>query len=188
METLSVSNVDLSAYSSGDFSPGASYVVRSAWFLLDATILQARWIPGSVVRRALLRLFGATIGRRVVLRPGVHIKAPWRLKIGDHTWVGERAWIDNLVSVSIGSNVCVSQDAYILTGNHDYTRSDFRLRTAPVTLEDGVWIGARAIVCPGVTVARDCVVAVGSVATRSTEPSGIYQGNPATRKKDRVIR
>jgi acetyltransferase-like isoleucine patch superfamily enzyme len=62
----------------------------------------------------------------VNIKPSVNIKYPWLLEVGDHVWIGEEVWIDNLAKVRIGSNVCISQGAMLLTGNHDFTKSTFR--------------------------------------------------------------
>ncbi len=135
----------------------------------------------------LLRLFGARIGRGVVIKPAVNIKYPWKLIVGDHCWIGENVWIDNLADVKIGSHVCLSQGAMLLTGNHDFTSPSFDLKPAEIVLHDGVWIGARAVVCPGVTCRSHAVLTVQSVATRDLEAYSVNQGNPAVKVKDRVI-
>jgi putative colanic acid biosynthesis acetyltransferase WcaF len=132
-------------------------------------------------------MFGAKIGTGVVIKPGVNIKYPWFLEMGDHCWIGEEVWIDNLALVSIGNNVCLSQGAYLLTGSHDYKKRSFDLITKPIILEDGVWIGAKATVCLGITCHAHSVLAVGSIATSDLEPYSIYQGNPAIKKRERVI-
>ena len=133
----------------------------------------------------LLRLFGAKVGKNIVIKPGVNIKYPWFLELGDYVWIGESVWIDNLAMVRIGNNVCLSQGSLLLTGNHDYNDPGFRLITNSIQLEDGVWIGARAVVCGG-SICRDhAVLSVGSVATGELEAMCIYRGNPAIKIKDR---
>lgn len=112
----------------------------------------------------------------------------WKLTIGDHVWLGEYCWIDNLDEVIIGSHVCISQGALLLTGNHDYTQSSFDYRNAPIVIEDGAWIGAKTVVCPGVTVHSHAILTVGSIATKDMEEYGIYQGNPAQLIRKRVIK
>lgn len=89
--------------------------------------------------------------------------------------------------MTIGSNVCISQGAMLLTGNHDYTNPTMPYRNAAITIEDGAWIGAQTIVCPGVTVHRNAILTVGSVATKDMAANGIYQGNPATFIRNRII-
>lgn len=96
-------------------------------------------------------------------------------------------WIDNLGIVAIGNHCCLSQGAMLLCGNHDYSKSTFDLMVGDITLEDGVWIGAKSIVCPGIICHSHSVLSVGSVATKNLEAHTIYQGNPAVRVKDRVI-
>lgn len=133
----------------------------------------------------LLRLFGAQIGSGVIIKPSVNIKYPWLLNIGNHCWVGEKVWIDNLAQVTIGNHVCLSQGCFLLTGNHDYKKPTFDLIIDSIVIEDGVWIGARAVVCPGVYAESHAVLAVQSVATKKLAAYGIYQGNPAQWVKER---
>src|SRR5690606_29241247 len=131
-------------------------------------------------------VFGTKIGKDVRIKPGIYIHYPWKLQIGDHSWLAE-CRIENLAEVIIGKNVCVSQRAMLLTGNHNYKSANFDLITKPIILEDGTWIGANATVCPGITVKSHAVLTVGSVATKDLEPYTIYQGNPAVKVKERVI-
>ena len=135
----------------------------------------------------LLCLFGAAIGKRVTIKPGVNVKYPWHLTVGNQTWIGENVWIDCLVPVTIGSNVCLSQGAVLLTGSHNYKKHTFDLITAGFVLEDGVWIGACAIVNPGVTAFSHSVLTSGSVANKNLEAYPVYQGNPAIKTRSRVI-
>ena len=121
------------------------------------------------------------------IKPSVNIKYPWNLTIGDDTWIGEGVWIDNLGKVSIGSNVCISQDSMLMCGNHNYKKSAFNLMVGEITIEDGVWVGAKCLVCPGVTLHSHAVLAVGSVASTDLETYSIYRGNPAVKIKDRII-
>lgn len=90
--------------------------------------------------------------------------------------------------MTIGSNVCISQDAMLLTGNHDYTVGSMPYRNAPIYIEDGAWIGAKTTVCPGVMVHQNAILTVGSVATKDMEAGGVYQGNPAVKVRDRRMK
>lgn len=166
---------------------GASKGKQLLWFLVNGLFFINPLNPSSGLKKGLLRAFGAKIGRGVILKPGINIKYPWKLNVGDHAWIGEKAWIDNLAPVRIGRNVCLSQGAMLLTGNHDYTSSGFDLIVKDIILEDGVWIGARAVVCPGVICGSHAVLNAGSVATRSLEAYKIYQGNPAGFVRERKI-
>lgn len=178
---------DLSQYNNAWYQPGGM-LRRGLWYFVNVLFFINPLNPLSGLKARLLRLFGAKIGRGIVIKPAVNIKYPWNLVVGDYCWIGENVWIDNLAKVTIGSHVCLSQGAMLLTGNHDYTSSAFDLTVAGIKLDDGVWIGARAVVCPGVVCHSHAVLSVQSVATRDLEPYAVYQGNPATKAKDRVIR
>ena len=134
----------------------------------------------------LLRMFGARIGKGVNIKPCVNIKYPWRLTIGDHAWIGENVWIDNLDDVVIGPHCCISQGALLLCGNHNYKKPTFDLMTGIILLEEGVWIGAMTVVCPGVTCRSHSILTVGSVATGDLEAYGVHSGNPAKFIRRRV--
>jgi len=178
--------VNLGTYDNRWYRPGPRWKIL-LWFVVNACTLNS-YLPLPVaVKRGLLRAFGANIGRGVIIKPKVNVKYPWFLEIGENAWIGEEVWIDNLAWVRIGANACVSQGAMLLTGNHDYTRPTFDLKISPIVLEAGVWVGARATVCPGVTCHSYAVLAVGSVATHSLEAFGIYQGNPARLVRKRQI-
>ncbi len=131
-------------------------------------------------------MFGASIGRGVVIKPKVNIKYPWKLKIGDHSWIGERVWLDNLDELEIGAKVCISQEALILSGNHNYRKSGFDLMTEKISIKDGAWIGARAMVTSGVTVEKHAILSVNSVASDDLQEAWIYRGNPAKLIKNRT--
>jgi putative colanic acid biosynthesis acetyltransferase WcaF len=136
----------------------------------------------------LLNLFGARVGLGTILRPGLRVKYPWLLEVGRNTWLGEDVWLDNLAPIRIGSNVCISQGAYLCTGNHDWTDSAFGLIVRPITIEDGAWIGAKVVLCPGVQVAACAVASAGSTVTSNLEAYTIYAGNPAVAIRFRTIR
>lgn len=179
--------VDLTAFNGQDFDKGAGFMKRAIWFFVNAFFVKASWNPFMGIKIFLLRCFGAKIGRGLVIKNNVIIKSPWNLTIGNYCWLGEGCWIDNLDKVNIGNNVCISQGAMLLTGNHDYTRFDMPYRNAPIQIMDGVWIGANSVVCSGVEVRRNAILTVGSVATHSMEENGIYQGNPANIIRKRII-
>lgn len=178
---------DLSAYQNSTYHPGGTLFKRIVWFYVNAVLFKTSIIPYSRLKVYLLRLFGASIGVGVNIKPCVNIKYPWFLHIGDHSWIGENVWIDNLVAVKIGKNVCLSQGALLLTGNHNYKTRSFELITGEIILEDGVWIGARAVINQGITAASHSILTVGSVATENLDPYFIYQGNPALKVRSRLI-
>lgn len=177
----------LNEYDKGEYIPKASPIIRILWYFLSAIIFKGTMFPFNSFKKVVLKLFGCKLGRRVIIKPCVNIKYPWLLSIGDDSWIGENVWIDNLVPVKIGANVCISQGAMLLTGNHNYKKSTFDLITGEITLEDGVWIGAKSIVCPGVNCLSHSILTVGSVATKELEAYSIYQGNPAKKIRERII-
>ncbi|MCC8425746.1 WcaF family extracellular polysaccharide biosynthesis acetyltransferase [Mucilaginibacter sp. UR6-11] len=178
---------DLESYNNFPYHPGGSAVKRILWYYINGFVFKTSLFPVYGIKVALLRLFGAKIGRRVEVKPCVNIKYPWLLTIGDEVWIGEDVWIDNLVEVTIGSNVCLSQGAVILTGSHNYKKTSFNLITGNVVIEDGVWVGAKAIVTQGIILASHAVLTAGSVATKNLENYCIYQGNPAVKVREREI-
>ncbi|WP_430815326.1 WcaF family extracellular polysaccharide biosynthesis acetyltransferase [Carboxylicivirga sp. RSCT41] len=178
---------DLSKYNNDWFDEGAGVVKRTLWFITNALVLINPLNPLSGIKIFFLRLFGAKIGKGVVIKPGVNIKYPWKLVVGDYTWIGERVWIDNLDQVTVGKNCCLSQESFVLIGNHNFTKETFDLMVAPVIIEDGVWLGARSIVTGGITCKSHSVLAVNSVASQSIDANCIYRGNPAVKVKERVI-
>ena len=193
METLSgisssKGKVDLSAYDNSWYSPGAGRLKRGLWYVVNVLFFINPLNPSAGVKIMLLRLFGAKIGKGLVIKPGVNIKYPWFLEIGNHVWIGERVWIDNLALVRIGDHVCISQGAMLLTGNHHYRKPAFDLITGEIKLEEGCWVGAFAIVCPGVICGTHSVLSVNSVAAETLEPYWVYKGNPAVKTRERIIK
>lgn len=176
---------DLSKYNNSWYKPGSG-LKRFFWYYTSCVFFQNNLFPFSGLKVWLLRIFGARIGRGVLIKPNVSVKYPWQLSVGNFTWIGEGVWIDNLAEVEIGANVCLSQGCYLLTGNHNYKRSTFDLMLKPIRLEEGVWIGAKSVVCPGVTCRSHSILAVGSVASQNLEAYTIYQGNPAIATRQRV--
>ncbi|MFF2650217.1 WcaF family extracellular polysaccharide biosynthesis acetyltransferase [Streptomyces sp. NPDC058045] len=156
---------DLPAFTLAGYDKGRGRLVQALWFAVMNLLFMA-WFCPARLRVALLRAFGARIGEGVLIRHRVRVLWPWKLTVGDHTWIGEGAWILNLEPVTLGSNVCVSQEALLCTGSHDHRAADFRYRNAPVRVEDGAWIAARATVLAGVTVGRHSVVSAGTVLAR----------------------
>lgn len=178
--------IDLSKFNNNWYKPGSKLKII-IWFFFNAFFLKNKYNPSSRIKKTVLKIFGAKIGNGVVLKPSISVKYPWKLKIGDFTWVGEGVWIDNLDQVTIGNNVCISQGALLLCGNHNYKKTTFDLMIAPITLKDGVWIGAKSMVTQNVTCGANSILAVQSVCSSDLEANSIYRGNPAIKVKDRII-
>jgi len=186
IETANLLESDLSKFDIGDYNAGNKWK-DILWYPFNYLILNSSIPWPSSMKASLLRLFGARVGTGLIIKPRVIIKSPRRLFIGDNCWIGESVWIDNLDDVEIGNNVCISQGAMLLTGNHDYNKIDFPYRLGSIVLEDGVWVGAKSVVCPGVKCLSHAILTVNSVATKSLEPRKIYSGNPAVYIRDRKI-
>lgn len=171
-------SADLSKFDIGNYRGGPKVKII-LWYIVNAFVFDTVLPWPYRFKVWLLRLFGAKIGKHVVVKTHVRIKYPWRLSIGNHCWIGESCWLDNLDQITMHDNVALSQGAMLLTGNHDYTDTSFPYRLAGITLESGVWIGAQSVVCPGVTCRSQSVLTVNSVATKDLEEYGVYSGNPA---------
>ncbi len=176
----------LSSFDNSWYKPAPKYRIL-LWMITSTIFFRHAFAVSNGLKATLLRLFGAKIGKRINMKPGVTIKYPWYLEIGDDVWVGEQVWIDNLTSVKIGNNACISQGAMLLTGNHNYGSPKFDLVIKEIVIDEGVWIGAKAIVCPGVRCYSHSMLAVGSIATKNLKSYSIYQGNPALFIKERII-
>jgi putative colanic acid biosynthesis acetyltransferase WcaF len=157
------------------------------WYLLKCLFFLSAMPWPSSFKSWLLRCFGAEIGQRVYWKPRINIHIPWKLKVGDFTWVGEEVSIINFAPVAIGAHCCLSQRSFLCSGNHDYRSLDMQYRHAPITLEDGVWVGAGAFVGPGVTVGTDAVVTAMSLVNRSLPGGLVYAGNPCALVRRRWV-
>ena len=133
-----------------------------------------------------LRVFGAKVGHNVLLRPSVRVTYPWRVAIGDDTWVGDNVELYSLGRITIGSNVVLSQNAYLCTGTHDHSSPTFDMITAPIDIEDEVWIASDVFVYPGVSVGFGCVVGARSTVTGNLPAEMICIGSPCKPLKKRI--
>ena len=182
-----MNKTDLSKFDNSWYKPGGSSFKRVLWYFSNILFFLNPWFPVSSFKVFLLRIFGAEVGKGVMIKPSVNIKYPWRLTIGNYVWIGENVWIDNLADVKIGDNVSISQGAMLLCGNHNFKKTTFDLMVGKIKLEEGVWIGAKSIVAPSVTCKSHSILAVNSVATKDLAPYTIYQGNPAVEVRKREI-
>lgn len=186
-ETEQPPQVDFSGYSTGDFSRGAGAIREGLWLITSLLLFRICPLKLSAVKCAVLRLFGARVGRGVVIKPNVRITFPWKLTLGDYVWLGEECWLLNLAPISIGSHVCISQRAFLCTGSHNYKSTRFDLIINEIRIERGAWIGAGAWIGPGVKIGSHAVLTACSVGAKDLESYGIYQGNPAVLIRRRTI-
>jgi len=177
---------DLSKFTNDWYKPGNKLKIF-LWYFINTFIINSSIFPFNKIKKIILKLFGAKIGVGVIIKPNVNIKYPWLLEIGNYVWIGEGVWIDNLANVKIGDNVCISQGAMLLCGNHNFKKTTFDLMVGKIIIENGVWIGAKTVVCPGVTCKSHSILTVGSIANKDLDEWGIYKGNPAVYIKRREI-
>ncbi|MCZ4221785.1 WcaF family extracellular polysaccharide biosynthesis acetyltransferase [Pedobacter rhodius] len=174
-------------FNTGGFEIGASGIKQFLWYFTSVFFFKSGLMPFSSVLVFILRLFGSKIGKEVRIKPGIHIKYPWKLEVGDYSWLAD-CYIENLDWVKIGNNCCISQQAILMTGNHNYKKTSFDLIISPIVIEDGAWIGSGAQIAPGLILHSHCVLTMGSVGKTNLEAYGVYQGNPAVWIKERIIR
>jgi putative colanic acid biosynthesis acetyltransferase WcaF len=186
-ETDDKDKVDLSAFTTGDYDRGASRIKEALWLIFRPLVFQ--WLPGRWygLKAAVLRAFGANIGRNVAIKPGFIVTMPWKLTVGDNCWLGEDCYIQSLAPIVMEDNVALAQQVFLATGNHNIRRPTFDLEVAPIHIESGSWLTSCTRVGPGVRVGSHAVLCMGSVATDDLEPYGIYRGNPAVKVGERRI-
>lgn len=172
----------LDTYNSLSFNRGVSRSKEAVWIILEA-LLFSSWLPGSAWRIRLLRAFGARVGSGVVIKPRVRVKFPWRLIIGDHCWVGESAWFDNLADITLGDHVCISQGVYLCTGSHDWEDTAFRLFTKPINIGSQSWVAAFCRIAPGTTLEPGVVLSLGSRAHGHYSAWHIYLDQQKLKKR-----
>lgn len=170
----------LEMYDNSDFDRGAPGWKRGLWVIVRCVFFQNPCPWGSAFRSALLRSFGAKIGKGVGIGSNVNISFPWRLVVGDHVWIGDDVGILSLAQVTIESNVCVARRSFLCTGSHDVRREDFKLKVAPILIHTGSWIAIGSMILPGVTIGEGAVVSAGSVVLKDVPPNCLVRGNPAT--------
>jgi putative colanic acid biosynthesis acetyltransferase WcaF len=161
------------------FDRGAPRWKEALWVLVKRTMFFTSLPIPSAIRVAVLRAFGARVGKGVVVRSRVNITFPWRIEMGDFVWLGEEVLILSLARVCVGSNVCISQRAFLCTGSHDYRCESFSLVTKPITVGSRSWIAAQAFVGPGVRVGEGAVVSAGAVVMNDVPADTLVLGNPA---------
>jgi putative colanic acid biosynthesis acetyltransferase WcaF len=147
-------------------------IVVYIWAVAELVFVTNAWQISSSLRVRVLRLFGAEIGEGVIYRPRTRVKFPWKLHVGDRSWIGEGVWIHNQDHVYIGSDVSISQETMITTGSHAH-RTDMALIMRPVTIEDGAWITSRCMILGGVTIGRSALVGPMTVVKQDVEPNSV---------------
>lgn len=159
----------LGSFTGAGYDKGRGPIWQAAWLAVSGLVVTRWWCPLSL-RVAILRAFGAQLGDNVLIRHHVRIHWPWKLTVGNDSWIGEGSWLLNLEPITIGSDVCISQGVLLCTGSHDRRSPTFEFDNAPIRIEDGAWVAARATVLRGVTVGADAVVGACALVTRDLPP------------------
>ena len=170
----------------------ADFRGKPGWFIQLWWIVQALFFKTSPQflygwRRFLLRSFGAKVGKGVILRPSVHTQFPWKVSIGDYSWIGDNAVLYSLGNITIGKNVVISQKSYLCAASHHYTKADFPIYSNPVLIEDECWLATDVYVGPGVTIGKGTVVGARSSVFTSLPPGMVCVGSPAKAVRRRVM-
>ncbi|WMI66625.1 putative colanic acid biosynthesis acetyltransferase [Aestuariibaculum sp. YM273] len=166
---------------------GKSPIFVQIWWFVQATLFA--WSPQFLYgwRRFLLRCFGAKVGKGVIVRPSVKITYPWKVSIGDYSWIGDEVVLYSLGEIEIGSNTVISQRSYICTGSHDYSKMEFPIHANKIIIEDGCWLATDVFVTPGVLIEKGTVVGARSSVFKNLNAFSVYAGSPAKFIKIREI-
>tara|TARA_B110000208_G_scaffold188840_1_gene249245 strand:- start:128 stop:673 length:546 start_codon:yes stop_codon:yes gene_type:complete len=164
---------------------GKNAFIVQLWWLVQGTLfrMSPQFLYG--FRRFLLRLFGAKIGKKVIIRPSAQITYPWKVTIGDYSWIGDNVVLYSLGEIEIGKNVVISQKSYICTGSHDYLQIDFPIFAKKIIIKDECWLATDVFVAPGITIDKGTVVGSRSSVYKDLPGNKICIGNPAQIIKNR---
>ena len=178
---------DLSRYYQPGFEVGRSKWYVMVWWLVQAVVFPLTLHTAHGPRCALLRLFGAKIGKNVVIRPSARFTYPWKVEIGDYSWIGEDVTFYSLAPIRLGQHCVVSQKSYLCTGSHDPSDPRFALVTAPIVIENGAWVATDCFIAPGVRIGANALIAARSSVFKDMPEQQICMGSPCRPQKKRVI-
>lgn len=145
-------------------------------------------IPSVILRKLCYKCLGCHISRKVIFHYKTEIRAPWNLRIGTGTIIGDGAILDARSGLTIGENVNLSSNVSIYTLQHDYRMPDFscpKNRNMEVTIGNRAWLGSNVIVLPGVKIGEGAVCCAGCVVTKDVEPFSVVAGIPAKKVSER---
>lgn len=174
-----INRIRLDQYNQDEFSRGRSGLVILCWWLVQGTIFRFSLHPMYKWRNFLLRLFGAKIGKGVQIRSSAKFTYPWKVEIGDFSWIGDNVEFYSLDHITVGRHCVISQKSYLCTGSHDMNDPRFGLITKPIRIKDGAWIASDVFLYPGVSIGEMAVVAARSTVTKSVAANEVHAGSPA---------
>lgn len=164
---------------------GASRLKVQLWWLVQATLFRLSPQVAYGWRRFLLRLFGAKVGKKVLIRASARITYPWKLSIGDYSWVGDGVELYTLGPISIGLNCVISQRSYLCAASHDYSARHFDIHAEAISLKDHSWVAMDVFIAPGVTIGSGAVIGARSSVFQDMPEGMICYGYPARPVKAR---
>lgn len=180
--------MDLRKYDQSNFDRGRSNWIILLWWLVQAIAFPLTPHQLHAPRIALLRLFGAKIGKGVVIRPTARFTYPWKVEIGDYSWIGDDVVLYSLDYIRIGRHSVISQECYLCTGSHDFQDPTFSLITAPITIGNGVWVATDSFVGPGVEIGANTIVGARSSVFRSLPAGQVCWGSPCRPHHPREVK
>ena len=165
---------------------GKNAFIVQLWWIVQGTLfrMSPQFLYG--FRRFLLRLFGAKIGKNVIIRSTVRTTYPWKVSIGDYSWIGDDVVLYSLGEIEIGKNVVVSQKSYLCTGSHDYLKEAFPIFAKKINIEDECWLATDVFVAPGIIIKKGTVVGARSSVYNDLPANKMCIGNPAKVINNRV--
>ncbi|MBD2580603.1 hormogonium polysaccharide biosynthesis acetyltransferase HpsU [Oscillatoria sp. FACHB-1406] len=180
--------IDLRLYDQSHFDRGRSGAFILLWWLVQAVVFPLTLHNTHGIRCALLRRFGAKIGTGVVIRPTARFTYPWKVEIGDYSWIGDDVVLYSLDRIAIGSHCVISQECYLCTGSHDFESRSFPLKTAPIAVGNGAWVASDCFIAPGVTIGANSVIGARSTVLKDIPPEQVAWGNPCRPHRDRQMK
>ena len=180
--------VDLRKYDQSNFNRGRANWLIVLWWLVQAIAFPLSLHNLNGFRCWILRLFGAKIGRGVVIRPTARFTYPWKVTIGDYSWVGDDVVFYSIDEIIIGSHSVISQESYLCTGSHDIQQHTFPLTTAPIKIGNGVWVATDCFVAPGVTIGANAVIGARSSVFSDIPSQQVAWGTPCKARYQRELK
>ena len=159
-------DLSLAGFTGHGYDKGRPKLVQALWFATQSLVFGAWWCPRGLRARAAATRSARRSGPGVVIRHRVRVLWPWKLTVGDDCWIGEDVWLLNLEPITLGSDVCLSQGAFLCTGSHDRRSPTFEYDNGPINVGDRAWVAARALVLRGVSVGAGAVVGAHSTVVR----------------------
>lgn len=179
--------VDLSKYDQSWFDRGRPGYVIALWWIVQDTLFRCSIHNMYGWRNFILRCFGAKIGKKVKIRRKCEITYPWKLEVGDNTWIDDEVLIYNLDKITIGSNCSITRRSFLCTGNHDIKDPKFGLIVKPIIIEDGVWIQAESFLAQGIKIGKNCIIGARSSVFKDLKSETICYGSPCEIVRYRTI-